>query len=78
MRNSIIAVAAIAGVMAVPITAQAQSGTVGIVRGSGVVVPDNADGIAVDQRPAFRQYIIRERVPDGHVRRFEGAGVAPL
>jgi hypothetical protein len=64
MRNSIIAVAAIAGVMAVPITAQAQSGTVGIVRGSGVVVQDNADGIAVDQRPAFRQYIIRERVPE--------------
>ena len=29
-----------------------------------VVVDADAEGIAVDQRPAFRQYIIRERVPN--------------
>jgi hypothetical protein len=28
-----------------------------------VVVDENL-GIAVDQRPAFREYIVRERVPD--------------
>ena len=26
--------------------------------------PDDIDGIAVDQRPAFREYIVRERVPN--------------
>ena len=33
-------------------------------RGAPVVVDADADGIAVDQRPAFREYIVRERVPD--------------
>jgi hypothetical protein len=41
--------------------AQAQ-GTVGVVRGESVII-DNGDGIAVEQRPAFRDYIVRERVP---------------
>lgn len=45
-----------------PIAAQAQSDTVGIVRGGSVVVDDDF-GIAVDRRPAFREYIVRERVP---------------
>jgi hypothetical protein len=63
MRNRILAIAAIAAAISAPIAAQAQSGTVGIVRGSGVVVQEDIDGIAVDQRPAFRQYIVRERVP---------------
>jgi hypothetical protein len=65
MRNRILAIAAIAGAIGAPIAAQAQSDTVGIVRGGGssVVVNDDADGIAVDQRPAFREYIVRERVP---------------
>src|ERR1700751_5853010 len=62
MRNRILAMAAIAGALAAPVAAQAQS-TVGIGRGGSVVV-DDADGIAVDQRPAFREYIIRERVPN--------------
>ena len=48
--------------MAAPIAAQAQSDTVGIVRGSTVIIDDNA-GIVADQRPAFREYVIRERVP---------------
>jgi hypothetical protein len=36
MRNRILAIAAIAGALGAPIAAQAQSDTVGIVRGSGV------------------------------------------
>jgi hypothetical protein len=67
MRNSILAIAAVAGVLAAPITAQAQGymagDTVGVARGSNVIVDDDADGIAVDQRPAFHQYIVQEHVP---------------
>src|SRR5712675_392774 len=62
MRNRILAVAA--GAISAPIAAQAQSEiTTGVVRG-GVIVNDDVDGIAIDQRPAFREYIVRERVPD--------------
>jgi hypothetical protein len=45
--------------MAAPVAAQAQS-TVGR---AGTVVIEDSEGIAVDQRPAFREYIVRERVP---------------
>ena len=62
MRNQILAIATIAGVLGAPVAAQAQSDTVGIVRGNSVIIEDGA-GIAVDQRPAFREYVIRERVP---------------
>ena len=62
MRNKILAIAAIAGAIGAPMAAQAQSD---IVRGSStVIVNEDAGGIAVDQRPAFREYIVRERVPD--------------
>jgi hypothetical protein len=62
MRNRILAIAAIAGAMSAPIVAQAQ--TVGIAPGSSaVIVNEDVDGIAVSQRPAFREYITRERVP---------------
>ena len=64
MRNKILAIAAIAGALGAPIAAQAQSDTVGIVRGGSVVINDEAGGIALDQRPAFREYIVRERVPE--------------
>jgi Protein of unknown function (DUF1236) len=60
MRNRILGLAAIAAVIGTPIAAQAQ-GTVGIVRGDSVVV--DSGGIAVEQRPAFRDYVVRERVP---------------
>jgi hypothetical protein len=60
MRNKILAIAAIATAIGAPIAAQAQ-GTVGIVRGESVVV--DSGGIAVEQRPAFRDYVVRERVP---------------
>jgi hypothetical protein len=62
MRNRILAIAAIAAAIGAPIAAQAQSDTVGVVRGGSVII-DNGDGIAVEQRPAFREYVIRERVP---------------
>jgi len=61
MRNRILAIAAVAAAIGAPIAAQAQ--TVGIVRGGAVVIDDD-QGIAVEQRPAFREYIIRERVPN--------------
>ena len=64
MRNTILALAAIAGAISAPIAAQAQSDTVGIVRGGSVIIDDDVDGIAVDRRPAFREYIVRERVPN--------------
>jgi hypothetical protein len=59
MRNRILAIAAIASAISAPMAAQAQN-TVGVVRGDSVIVDD---GIAVEQRPAFREYVIRERVP---------------
>jgi hypothetical protein len=63
MRNKILAIAAIAGAMAAPVAAQAQATvTTGVVRGGTVVINDD-EGIAVEQRPAFREYIVRERVP---------------
>ncbi len=61
MRNRLLAIAAIAGAIGVPLAAQAQ--TVGIVRGESVIVGDDDVGITVDRRPAFREYIVRERVP---------------
>lgn len=68
MRNRILAIAAIAGVaiggvLAAPLTALAQNETVGVVRGGSVIINGDVDGIAVDQRPAFREYIVREHVP---------------
>lgn len=64
MRTRILAIAAIAGAMAAPIAAQAQSTiTTGVVGGNTVVVGEH-QGIAPDRRSAFREYIVRERVPD--------------
>ena len=64
MRRSILAVAIIATAISAPIAAQAQSEqsdvTTGLARGGGVVV----DGIETEQLPAFREYVIRERIPD--------------
>jgi Protein of unknown function (DUF1236) len=63
MRYRILAIVAIAGALGAPVAAFAQSDTVGVVRGGSVVINEDVDGIAVDQRPAFREYIVRERVP---------------
>jgi len=65
MRNKLLAIAAITAAVSAPIAAKAQSDmTVGVTRGGAPVAVDADGGIAVDERPAFRQYIIRERVPD--------------
>jgi hypothetical protein len=65
MRNKILAIAipaiaAIAGAIGGPVAAQAQ--TIGVVRGGAAV--EGVDGIVVERRPAFREYIVRERVPN--------------
>jgi len=67
--RKLLAIVAVAGAVSAPIAAQAQSEiTTGVVRGGSVIVEDDddiddIDGIAVDQRPAFREYVVRERIP---------------
>ncbi len=65
MRNHLMAAATIVATMSAPIAAQAQN-TVGVAGpATGTVTVDSGTvGIAVDQRPAFREYIVRERVPN--------------
>jgi hypothetical protein len=64
MRNKILAVTAIIGAIGAPIAAQAQTEiTTGVVRGGTVIIDDDDEVIAVDRRPAFREYVVRERVP---------------
>jgi hypothetical protein len=61
MRKSILAMTAIAFAIAAPIAAQAQSDmTTGVSRGGSVVV----EGIDQEHLPAFREYVIRERIPN--------------
>ena len=60
MRNMFLAAAAMAGVLSAPFAAQAQ--TVGVTGGNTVVIEQDG-GIIADQRPAFREYVVRERVP---------------
>jgi hypothetical protein len=57
MQNRILSIAAVAAALTAPVAAQAQTGTVAVVREGPAV------GIAVEQRPAFREYVVRERVP---------------
>ncbi|VIO78383.1 hypothetical protein CI1B_74110 [Bradyrhizobium ivorense] len=63
MRNRLLAVAAVAAAITVPAVA-AQAQTVGIVRGGPPVAVEDDYGLTVEQRPAFREYIVRERVPN--------------
>src|SRR4051794_26047550 len=67
MRNRYLAIAAIAGALGTPLAAQAQDVTVGVARDGYVAgaptVAVAPDGIAIEQRPAFREYVVRERVP---------------
>ena len=61
MRNTLAATAAIAIALSAPIAAQAQ-GTVGVVGGNTVVIEKDG-GLIAEQRPAFREYVVREAVP---------------
>ena len=67
MRNRYLAIAAVAAALGTPIAAQAQDVTVGVARdgyvAGGPMVAVAPDGIAIEQRPAFREYVVRERVP---------------
>ena len=60
MRYTLLAVT-IAGALGAPIAAQAQ-GTVGVVGGNTVVI-EQGGGIIAEQRPAFREYVVTQRVP---------------
>lgn len=61
MRNTLAATAAIAIALSAPIAAKAQ-GTVGVVGGNAVVIEKDG-GLIAEQRPAFREYVVREAVP---------------
>lgn len=61
MRNMLFVAAAVAGALSAPIAAQAQ-GTVGVTGGNTVVV-EPGGGIITEQRPAFREYVVSQRVP---------------
>ncbi|MBA7481601.1 MAG: DUF1236 domain-containing protein [Bradyrhizobium icense] len=60
MRNMILAAAAVASAFSAPVPAQAQ--TVGVGGGNTVVI-ESGGGIIADQRPAFREYVVGQRVP---------------
>ena len=64
MRNHLLAITTLVAAMSAPIAAQAQY-TVGVAgAGTNPVTVDNGTvGIAADQRPAFREYIVEQRVP---------------
>jgi hypothetical protein len=61
MRNMFLAAAAVASALTVPVAAQAQ-GTVGVTGGNTVIVEQDG-GIIAEQRPAFRNYVVEQRVP---------------
>jgi len=74
MRNRILAIATAAALLA-PAAALAQNDrTTGTARG-GVIVNEGAAGIAADQVPAFREYVIRERVPNYSIQDRVGVGL---
>jgi len=57
--------AAAAAFLSVPMAAQAQNElTTGAARGGTVIINEGVPGIADEQLPAFREYVIRERVPN--------------
>ncbi|MDA9468483.1 DUF1236 domain-containing protein [Bradyrhizobium sp. CCBAU 53415] len=60
MRNRILALAALAAAIGSPLAAQAQSS---VTIGRAPAAVDSTPTIAVEQRPAFREYVIEQRVP---------------
>ena len=63
MRNKILAIAALAAAIGAPAAFAQSDVTVGAAPGGPGVAVTDSGGIAVAQRPAFREYVIRERVP---------------
>ena len=64
MRNRILAIAAIAGAIGAPIAAQAQNTSHHRRGRGGTGGHQRRRRHRADQRPAFREYIVRERVPN--------------
>jgi hypothetical protein len=63
MRNTLLAIATAAAALGAPIAAQAQGYVTIGVPAPGVIV-EHEPGIAVERVPAFRAYVVRERIPD--------------
>jgi hypothetical protein len=68
MRNAALAIVTLMTALGATITAHAQGVTVGAAPSTGMVVTqpvevDPDGGIIYEQRPAFRQYVVTERVP---------------
>jgi hypothetical protein len=64
MRHKLLAIAALTAAFGAPLAAQAQGVTVGVAGGDRVIIDNNdPDGITVARRPAFREYVVRERIP---------------
>lgn len=67
MRNRLLAITALAGALGAPLAAHAQSEMQNdMTVGRSVIVTDDdgaVQGITVEQRPAFREYVVREHVP---------------
>jgi len=60
MRNSILALAALGVAIGAPVAAQAQAA---VTIGRAPASVERSPTIAVEQRPAFRDYVIEQRVP---------------
>jgi hypothetical protein len=63
MRNKILAIAALTAAIGAPAAFAQSDVTVGVAPGGPGVAVTESEGIAIAQRPAFREYVIRERVP---------------
>jgi hypothetical protein len=68
MRNTAIALTTLVTALGTTLAAQAQGVTVGVAPSTDVVVTQPVEvapdgGIAYEQRPAFREYVVTERVP---------------
>src|ERR1700744_4972663 len=63
MRNKILAIAALTAAIGAPAAFAQSDVTVGVAPGGPGVAVTESEGIASAQRPAFREYVVRERVP---------------
>jgi hypothetical protein len=68
MRNTALAITVLVTALGTALTAHAQGVTVGVAPSTGMVVTQPVEvapdgGIAYEQRPAFREYVVTERVP---------------
>ncbi|ABE63944.1 protein of unknown function DUF1236 [Nitrobacter hamburgensis X14] len=68
MRNTALAIATLVTALGGALAAHAQGVTVGVAPSTDVVVTqpvevDADGGITYEQRPAFREYVVTERVP---------------